>query len=294
MILWLHFKGTGEPYNHASVYSPPPVWTAPQRHALANSLLVEYTNTFDLWYADPTPAGDGGPMKIPGGIITNIDSVVQMTDSSYSTAGSWNDADMLQMCTYGEGATRHWNSTGKPNNMHGTGLTLREYAAHLSVWSILGSPLIHSADLRTVKERHPDCLALMVNTEILAVNQDAAVLAPRLLYASTNVTGKNYTEVNSTAIVAQAWTRPLSAGKHAVVLFNRGDDEGGGGTALTFTWAELGLAPGASMSVRDVVKKEDLGASRGPSWSATVPPHGVMFVVLTPEAPALHQPISAA
>ena len=31
-------------------------------------------------------------MKIPGGIITNIDSMVQMTNNSYSTAGSWNDA----------------------------------------------------------------------------------------------------------------------------------------------------------------------------------------------------------
>lgn len=95
--------GTGKPYNNASVYSPPASWSREARHALANSILVEYTNTFDLWYADPTPAGDGGPMKIPGGIITNIDSVVQMTDLSYSTAGSWNDADMLQMCTYGEG-----------------------------------------------------------------------------------------------------------------------------------------------------------------------------------------------
>ena len=28
-------------------------------------LLVEYTNSFDLWYADPTPSGDGGPMSIP-------------------------------------------------------------------------------------------------------------------------------------------------------------------------------------------------------------------------------------
>ena len=188
---------------------------------------------------------------------------------------------MLQMCTYGEGATRHWNSTGKPNNMHGTGLTLQEYAAHLSVWAILASPLIHSADLRTVQARHPECFALMVNTEIIAVNQDAAAMAPRLLYARTNVTGKDYTDVNSTAIVAQAWTRPLSSGRHAVVLFNRADTLD---ASLSFTWAELGLAAGASMSVRDVVNKKDVGGARGPSWSATVPPHSAVFVVLTPSA----------
>ena len=71
-------------YHGGSINSPPPVWTRPQRHALADSILVEYTNTFDLRHADPTPAGDGGAMNVPGGILTNIDSVVQMTDLSYS------------------------------------------------------------------------------------------------------------------------------------------------------------------------------------------------------------------
>ena len=76
---------------------------------------------------------------------------------------------MLQVCTFGEGATRHWRSTGKPNNMNGLGMTLTEYTSHLSVWAILGSPLIHSADLRTVAQRHPECLDLMLNEEILMV-----------------------------------------------------------------------------------------------------------------------------
>ena len=42
--------GPGAPYDGASVYSPPLAWTASDRNGLANSLLVEYTNTFDLWY----------------------------------------------------------------------------------------------------------------------------------------------------------------------------------------------------------------------------------------------------
>lgn len=36
-------------------------------------------------------------------------------------------------------------------------MTMREYTSHLSLWSIFGSPLILSADLRTVKQRHPEC-----------------------------------------------------------------------------------------------------------------------------------------
>ena len=31
------------------------------------------------------------------------------------------------------------------------------------LWAVLGSPLIHSADLRTVGQRHPECLELMLN-----------------------------------------------------------------------------------------------------------------------------------
>lgn len=70
-------------------------------------------------------------------------------------------ADMLQLCTYGKGGTIH----------SATGMTLSEYRAHYSVLAILASPLILSADLRTIKQEHPDCLELMLNPEIVAVNQ---------------------------------------------------------------------------------------------------------------------------
>merc|ERR1711966_302076 len=109
-------------------------------------------------------------------MITNVDAMVQMTNFSYGAPGSWNDADMLQLCTYGEGATRHWNSTGYPGNLNGGGMTLREYEAHLGLWAIMATPLILSADLRTVGHRHPECLKLMRNPEVIAVNQDSAGL----------------------------------------------------------------------------------------------------------------------
>ena len=149
-------------------YSPPPAWSKAERHALANSILVEYTNTWDSWYSRArTPAQQKAhaPWR-HGGIITDIDSMLQLTNLSYSGPGSWNDADMLQLCTYGKGMTPH--STG--------GMTLAEYRAHYSVWAILASPLIISADVRTLKEQHPECLALMLNAEIVAVNQDPAAL----------------------------------------------------------------------------------------------------------------------
>ena len=32
-----------------------PEWTKGERHALANSILVEFSNTFDIWYHPPVP-----------------------------------------------------------------------------------------------------------------------------------------------------------------------------------------------------------------------------------------------
>jgi hypothetical protein len=95
---------------------------------------------------------------------------------SFSGPGSWNDADMLQLCTYGKGGTPH--SAG--------GMTLAEYRAHYSVWAVLASPLIISADLRTIQQEQPDCLELMLNPEIVAVNQDPAGLPARLISQQTN------------------------------------------------------------------------------------------------------------
>ena len=83
-------NGTGAQYKGKSVYAPPASWSAAQRHALANSILVEYLKNFDLFYSDTVPAGDGGPINAPGGFITNIDSMVQMTEFAYSAPGSWN------------------------------------------------------------------------------------------------------------------------------------------------------------------------------------------------------------
>lgn len=95
-----------------SAYAPPTAWNASARLALANSILVEFTNTFDLWYADTVPRGDGGPLPFPGGVITNLDAMLALTRLEDSQPGSWNDADMLQVCTYGEGATRHFPHQG--------------------------------------------------------------------------------------------------------------------------------------------------------------------------------------
>ena len=255
---------TAAQYKGKLVYSPPFQWSAAQRQTAGNSLLVEYLNNFDMWYADEVPAGDGGPIPFPGGMLTNIDAMVRMTQLSYSAPGSWNDADMLQMCTFGEGATRH-----EPHE----GMTLREYESHYAVWCVLASPLIHSADLRTVGARHPECLALMLNDEMIAVNQDVAGLPPRVVFERHNGTSHN-----SSTVIAQAFARPLSGGRTALVLLNRGEET----AVLSASWRDLGLPGGAALAVRDLLRKADAPLAMG-KFEAEVPSHGVAFVVLTPQ-----------
>ena len=64
-------------------------------------------------------------------------------------------------------------------------LLLADVVGHMSAdVTILGcqaSPLILGADLRTVGVDHPDCLELILNPEILAVNQDPAARPPVLV-----------------------------------------------------------------------------------------------------------------
>ena len=225
------FSGPGQ-----LAYAPPSAWSREQRRALANSILVEYVNTHDQWYA-PKPAGKPCQWvhgthfdhECHGGIITNIDAMVQMTNLSYSVPGSWNDADMLQLCTFGLGRTEKG----------GTGMTLTEYRSHYSVWAVLASPLILSADLRTIKAKHPECLELMLNPEIIAVNQDPAGLPPFLVSQATNMSATRRAsgaQPTSSEVTAQVFARPLHGGAIAVVLLNRDETP----AKLRVSWAELG------------------------------------------------------
>merc|ERR1719231_907051 len=119
-------------------------------------------------------------------------------------------------------------------------MTLAEYRSHLSVWAVLASPMILGADLRTITKKHPECLALLLNPEIVAVNQDPGVHVPWLVLQTTNSS-----DIASTNIISQIFARPLGpVGKPpdaiAVVLLNRAETA----SILTVSWAELGIPEG--------------------------------------------------
>jgi hypothetical protein len=268
--------------------------------------VKKYTNLFDFWYAEHWedfrtcgPSATCPQCKLTpachtsseGGLLTDIDAMVQLTKPAYSGHGSWADADMLQVCNYGKGGA---NAGGRND----TGMTLDEYRASYSIWATFASPIIISADLRTIAADHPECLAMLLNKELIAIAQDPLGEAGALVLQSTNVSSSSSSSSSSAAsssaapsapsarttnIVEQVFVRRLSPANHAwaVTLFNRREVP----TKMTMDWNKL---PGASGShayaVRDIWAHNSYGANRGvhaDGYTVTVAPHAVVMLKVT-------------
>ena len=74
----------------------------------------------------------------------------------------------------------------------------------------------------------------------------------------------------------EVWMKPLADGSKAVILFNRGTEEG----VLSVRWEDVGLFPGGKAVVRDLWKKADVGTFTG-RFEAKVEPHDVVMLKLT-------------
>jgi alpha-galactosidase len=164
---------------------------------------------------------------IPGGLT-------QLDIAQHSKIGLWNDPDMLEI---GNG-----------------GMTTDEYKTHFTLWSMLRSPLLAGNDIRKMT---PETKEILLNAEVIAVNQDPAGLAPKL------VSHEGTSDVIS---------RPLKDKSTAVALFNRGDQP----ATITVKWEALGLK-GKKLRGRDLWKHQDVTLS-GDGFSAQVPTHGVVVL----------------
>lgn len=160
----------------------------------------------------------------------------------FAGPGHWNDPDMLVVGRVGWGP-----------NVHPTRLTANEQITHITLWSLVSSPLLIGCDM---SEMDKFTIDLLSNDEVLEVNQDA------LGKTASRRSHDGRTEV---------WARPLWDGTIAVGLFNRGQHA----AKVTAVWADLGLK--GSQPVRDLWQQKDLGAFTD-SFSATVPQHGAVLL----------------
>jgi hypothetical protein len=166
--------------------------------------------------------------------------------NSFVGPGHWPDADMLPL---GHLSVAHRSVGGD----RFTRFKRDEQLTHLSLWSLLPSPLMVGANL---PDNDAWTLALLTNPEVLAVNQDSLGLAAQRL-------------TNGPAGV-DIWTKKLADKSLAVGIFNRGK----AALPVNLLWRDLGLR--AKPAVRDLWLRKDLG--RAENFTAQIPPHGCVLL----------------
>ncbi len=159
----------------------------------------------------------------------------------FSRPGHYNDPDMLVLGRVG------W---GKPRP---TNLSPNEQYAQMSMWCLLGAPLLLGCDLEKLDSF---TLGLLTNDEVIAIDQDP------LCKQATRLARRGPTEI---------YAKPLDDGSWAIGLFNRS----GKTREVSLFWSNLGEA--RPHTVRDLWRQKDLGRfSNG--FADSVPPHGVLLI----------------
>jgi alpha-galactosidase len=154
----------------------------------------------------------------------------------FAGPGHWNDPDMLEVGNGGMSAT--------------------EYRTHMSLWALLAAPLLAGNDLRTSS---PEALEILTHPEVIAIDQDPL--------------GKQGRRITSSPTGTEVWARPLADGRHAVGLFNRGEQA----ATVSVGWRDLGRA--GALPVRDVWARRDLGP-QADGYATDVPAHGVALLIV--------------
>lgn len=168
--------------------------------------------------------------------------------AGFREPGRWPDADMLVLGKVGWGRKMHW-----------TELTPDEQYTHISLWSIMASPMLLGCDMAILDEF---TLSLLCNSEVLDVNQD-----PLGIQGVRHEGDKDYA----------IYVKPLEDGSLAVGLFNLS----GQAREIGFIPHKLGLM--GKQMVRDLWRQQDVAEiAQKERFSVTVAPHGAALLRLSP------------
>ena len=165
----------------------------------------------------------------------------------YNGPGCWADPDMMivgQQYSFGTD--------------HQTYLTPNEQYTHVSIWCMVGSPLLIGCDLTKLDDF---TRSLLANDAVIAVSQD------RL-----GKTARRIRHVDSESV----WVRPLADGATAVALVNRSPIA----REIKVTFVELGLGNGEHW-VKDLWRQKCEGRHAG-TYVADIPPHATKLIYTRP------------
>lgn len=189
--------------------------------------------------------------------------------SRYQGPGNWNNPDMLLI---GD-----------------NGMTTAEERSQMSLWSILGAPLVISSDARkfepsyiaSIRSTNPalathltDSVAILGNTEVIAVDQDALGAGGyRVLGGAANSDGTPDATSGFDVVV-----KPLADGSRAVVVLNKGASTAG----YTLNLSSIGFnSAGCTYDVRDLWA-HNTSTSTG-SVPLSIASHDSAMLTVTPE-----------
>ncbi len=161
---------------------------------------------------------------------------------AHQKPGLWNDEDLLVV-----GSSGGWEGKARPNH-----LTPDEQYFHMSLWSLLATPLFISCDLASADDF---TISLLSNDEVIEVNQDPLGKAGRLKISTPEY---------------QVWVKELADGTHAAGIFNLKNES----QAINVKWSDLSIEGGI---VRDLWKQKNMGKFSS-EFKVEVPPHGVMLI----------------
>jgi alpha-galactosidase len=204
------------------------------------------------WGAEPGVAGNS--WRTTGDITDTWESMAgigfqQVGHSKYAAPGHWNDPDMLVIGKVGWGP-----------RLRDSRLTPNEQYVHITLWSLLASPLLLGNDLTQMDDFEVN---LVTNDEVLAVHQDPL--------------GKPADRISKNDML-EVWSRPLADGSLAVGLFNRDEMD----MKVSVKWSDLAIT--GKHGVRDLWRQRDLGVFDG-EFPSIVPRHGTVFVRIATQSP---------
>ena len=176
-----------------------------------------------------------------------LDGHIDAEHWKYNGPGCWADPDMMivgQQFSFGSD--------------HPSYLTPNEQYTHVSLWCMVGSPLLIGCDLTKLDAFTRNLLA---NDAVIAISQD------RL-----GKTARRIRHVDSESV----WVRPLADGATAVALVNRCPIA----REVKVSFVELGLGDGEHW-VKDLWRQECEGRHSG-TYVAQIPPHATKLIYTRP------------
>ena len=219
----------------------------------------------DVWKWGPEVNGNlwRTTMDITDNWRSILNTGFKQTDNAdYVNPGHWNDPDMLVIGSVG------WSAKTLP-----TKLTKDEQYSHVSLWSLLSSPLLIGCDMTKLDDF---TLGLVTNDEVIGVNQDILGHQAKLI-----TKGDDY----------QVWAKDLADGSKAVGVFYTGATDGGEkdpikminwdqqkvdtSKLISLDFTTIGLS--GKQVVRNLWSQKDLGIFDG-KFETKVNQHGVTLI----------------